>query len=432
MRLSDYLRIARRRWPILAAGLLIGVVAAAGSSRATAPTYTASSTVYISMATGTSVNDSYQGGLAAQQRVRSYLELARSRTVAERTHDELGLRESVDAVRSRISAVSPPASTLMVISARDGTPDGARRLTDAVVAQFRRLVDELETIERGQAPAARVTVVDDAQTPTAAGGPLRLMAMGASAGLMLGYLAAFLRDRLDRRMRTDREVAEALPVPVLATVRADDAACAGELRKARNQLLHNNSRVETVLVTGLTPEPPPTVAVGIARSFSDLGAAVVLVDADPSGHGVSALVQRKTTPGLVEVMTGDSTVADAVTTWPEAGVWVLTIGAPGPGTADLLVSERFCETVAELREQFDHVVIVAASSGAAELPILAARCDQVLATVNLARADRIAVSAALAALDREPAGAVVIRAPETRARRLCEQLRQRLPRRARR
>src|SRR6185312_6187989 len=161
MRLIDFLRIARRRWLIIFATSLLGVAIAAAYASTTPTTYEATSRVYVTMATGTSVNDSYLGGLAAQQRVTSYVDVVTSSNVAERVIKDLGLsgRMSASELQSKIKATFPPGTSLLDISVTDGNAERARLLTDKVVAQFRRLVDELETTVSGAAPAAKVSVV---------------------------------------------------------------------------------------------------------------------------------------------------------------------------------------------------------------------------------------------------------------------------------
>ncbi|MFI9508167.1 protein tyrosine kinase [Nocardia sp. NPDC052566] len=425
MTLTDYGRIALRRWPIVLAGLLLGLVVAAGYARTVPVTYTASSTMYVSMATGTSVNDSYQGGLAAQQRVRSYLELVGSANVAQRVHDELGLTDSVDQVRARVSAASPPASTLIVISARDGTADGARRLADAVVAQFRRLVGELETIERDTAPAARVAVVDKAREPVAPGGakPSRLVALGAVAGLALGYLAAFVRDRLDGRVRTADRLADVLPIAVLARIGGggDDAA---QVRLLRTRLSGNNSTGGPLLLISLTAGTGAEVPLGLARSFAAAGDSVVLVDADAGGRGISVLLPDDSTAGLADALRADTPAADVVIPWPEGDFSVLPIGAVDAATPELLASARFTAVLAELRQKFDDVIVC--TGAAEEARALASRCGPAIAVVDIERARISGVAAALAAFGSPaPLGAVALLRRGTRLRRTVERIRER-------
>ena len=122
MQPSDFFRIVRRQWHILVAVPLL-CLAAAGAYVATAPTvYTAHTRLYVSMATGTSVNDSYQGGLAAQQRMASYSYIAGGTTVAERVIDDLGLTISPEELQKKITVVLPPATTLLDISVSAPSP----------------------------------------------------------------------------------------------------------------------------------------------------------------------------------------------------------------------------------------------------------------------------------------------------------------------
>lgn len=286
--LSDYLAIVRRRWAVLLAGLVLGLALAAFQVQSTPKTYTATSTVYVSMATGTSVADSYQGGLAAQQRVRSYMELVGSDTVLDRVIGQLGLRMSRDELRAKVVPDSPPATTLLRVTVTDEDPERTRALADEVISQFRALVDELETIERTAAPAARVAVVDRAETPSGPSGPQgsRLLVVGALAGLVLGAGLALLWERLDRRVRGAADLAP-LGRPMLGTVALGADSERDDLRAVRSRLPDG---ARTVLVTGLGARSEPALALALAGALAATGNRVLLVDADTTRTGVSALL----------------------------------------------------------------------------------------------------------------------------------------------
>ncbi|WP_327151219.1 protein tyrosine kinase [Nocardia sp. NBC_01329] len=287
MELPDYLRLLRRYWAVLLAGVALGVGLAAYQVESTPTTYTANSTLYISMATGTSVADSYQGGLAAQQRVRSYLELITSDHVVDRVIGQLGLNLDREELRAAITADTPPATSLIRVSVTDEDAETSRVLTDQVVAQFRALVDELETIEVTAAPAARVAVVDAAQAPAEAGGPggSRLYAVGALAGLLLGAVVAYLLDRLNRRVRDGAELA-ALGQPVLGTVALGTDREPADLRALRARL----PEAGRLVVTVLDGRSEPALVLGAASMLGATGAEVLVIDANTSGHGVSTLL----------------------------------------------------------------------------------------------------------------------------------------------
>ncbi|MEV0247868.1 protein tyrosine kinase [Nocardia sp. NPDC050712] len=384
MGLTDYLKIARRRWLIIAVALAVGLLAAGAYLRSQPTTYVASSSTYVSMATGTSVNDSYQGGLAAQGRVRSYLGLATSATVAQRVIDDLSIKMSVEEVRGKITASSPPATATIIISVTDENPQLARDLANTVVAHFRRLVAELETIEQTAAPAARVEVIDKAELPTDPAGPqgTRIYLVGLLAGLAIGGLAAFLRDRTDRTLRTSNDLEGVLGgrVPILGIIDEGRPGAIGETRRLRTRLLRDGE-ARTVLVTSLSPHSRPEVAQTLAQAFADTGRSVVLVDADTSGAGSS---REDTSPGLSAVLRGSTPVPEALTAWPETGLTVLPLGAADGQTADLLASDRFASTLAKLRTEFDHVLVeVAPVAQAADALALAPLCEQTLGIVEL-------------------------------------------------
>lgn len=425
MGLIDYWRIARRRWVIIAGVLLLSLLAAVGYL-GTAPTsYVASSSMYVSMATGTSVNDSYQGGLAAQQRVRSYLDLVTSATVAMRVIDELDLDISVSDLQGRLKATSPPATTLIVLTVSADTAEAARDLTNTAVAQFRRLIDELETIERDAAPAARVAVVDRAELPGAPNGPqwTRVLVLAVLAGLGLGCLAAFLRDRTDRTLRTSTDLTKLLPVPILGIIDAGRPGAVGETRRMRTRLMQEGT-ASTVLLTSLSAHSLPDIAMALAKSFADTGRKVVLVDADTSGAGSSQRIPAQS-PGLAAVLRTAVPPAEALTAWPEAGVSVLPLGDADGQTPDLLASERFAALIATLRGDFEHVVIQAAPvAQGADAIVLAPVCEQTLGVVELGATTSGQLLGALATFgDNRLTGAVAYSQPGNRLQRLIGSLR---------
>ncbi|MFI6169345.1 GNVR domain-containing protein [Nocardia sp. NPDC051052] len=425
MGLIDYWHIARRRWVIIVAVVVLCLGASAGYLSTQPTTYVATSSMYVSMATGTSVNDSYQGGLAAQQRVRSYLDLATSATVAKRVIDDLGLKMSVSEVQSKIKAFSPPATTNIIITVQSSTAEGARDFANSVTAQFRRLVDELETIERDAAPAARITVVDRAEVPTAPSGPqtTRILALGLLAGLALGCAGAFLRDRTDRTLRTSNSLEAILPVPILGIIDAGRPGAPDETRRLRTRLLREGE-ARTMLLTSLSSRSEPDVPMTLAKSFADMGSNVVLIDADTSGAGSSRAL-ADTGAGLAAVLRGTMPVHEALTEWAETGVTVLPLGEIDGQTPDLLASDRFAAIVAKLRTDYDHVVVQTAPiTHAADAIALAPLCEQTIGVVLLGSTSAPQLRGALATFgDNKLTGAVAYSEPVNRLQRLTGRLR---------
>ncbi|MCZ4078937.1 Wzz/FepE/Etk N-terminal domain-containing protein [Rhodococcus sp. H36-A4] len=420
MRLIDYWHIARRRWMIIVAITLLCPLAIVGYSASQPTTYQSSSRVYVTMATGTSVNDVYQGGLAAQQRVTSYVNLVNSSIVAQRVIDSLSLPLTVGELQSKIHASFPPATALLDINVTDSTAEGAKLLTDAVVAELKTLVGQLETIQADAAPAARVSVVDPAATPITSTGPstTRLLALGLLTGLVLGCVAALVRDRTDRRLSTSNQLEDVLPVPVLAIVDVGEPGAIGEVRRLRARLSRamGDIRGMTTMLTSFSARSQPDIAVDLSKSFADTGRQVVVIDADTSGHGISEHLCMETDPGLAELLRTTSSPIEALSTCSIPGISVLCLGSADDQTCDLLASDRFAEILTILRGTFDHVFIgtapIAAAAGALSVSAL---CDATVAVVELGNTTSPEVMGALSTFEQGGSGLIGVVAVSRRS-----------------
>ncbi|MBY6537526.1 hypothetical protein HQ325_02465 [Rhodococcus sp. BP-349] len=362
MGLIDYVNIARRRWMTILAFVVLGTVAAAAYTSTLSYSYTSSSRLYVSMATGTSVSDAYQGNMAAQQRVTSYVNLVTSERVMAGVIEDLQLDTTPAALASTVTTSFAPATVLIGISVSDTTPDNARAINDAVVAEFRDLVNEIETTEIGAAPAAKVTVVDPATTPAAVGGPapMRTLLMGAVAGMMLGCAAAYLRDRLDKRIRTTGQVAAVAPTTFLGDIKA--ATRTADARRAALRLDASVGRTtpHSIAVIGVSPAGGSDTVLALARALSGLGRPTLVVDACTDGTGVSSRMQNA--GGLADLARSPKRSATDLTRPSQVeGLSILPMGVGDDRTTMFLASPRFGTIVQSLKSDRDYVVIDATS-----------------------------------------------------------------------
>lgn len=203
---NEVLGIIRRQWVVLLVCLVLGGGAATVYAYMQPTTYIASARLYVTMSNGTSVTDSYQGGMAAQQRIASYATLATGPEVAQRVHDQLRLNVGPEMVQGTISASFPPATSLLDVAVTDRTADGARVGANAVAAELVKMVADIETIQEGAPPAARLRIVEEARTPLVPSGPAvtKIIGLGLAIGLVVGWLAAVARDRMRKRSQPHR------------------------------------------------------------------------------------------------------------------------------------------------------------------------------------------------------------------------------------
>ncbi|AYJ48170.1 Wzz/FepE/Etk N-terminal domain-containing protein [Rhodococcus sp. P1Y] len=399
MGLIDFVRILRRRWLIIAVSGVAGLVLAAGYNSTLSTTYTSTSRVYVSMATGTSVSDAYQGNMAAQQRVTSYVNLVTSSTVMEGVIKSLQLNTTPGQLQSEVSATFAPATVLIEISVNSPTAEGARVVNDAVIQQFRNLVNTVETTEIGAAPAAKVTVIDPAQTPNLPSGPPsnRNLLLGLLAGLGLGGLGALLRDRLDTTVRSSRDIEKASSVPLLGTLTAEDVVRESQLVALRIDSLTRGKSNVVVALESLAQASDPRYVLALTEAFSGAGNSVVVVDADFESKRITGQLSLNGAYGLSDLLLSDVDPMSVLVASVGDDYYILPAGSDYQDAESIFTSRRFASAVSELRAVFDYVLI--ASSSFADSPVdalgVALRSDGVLFLAEIGRAKAHEVSGAV-------------------------------------
>ena len=116
---------------------------------------------------------------------------------------------------------------------------------------------------------------------------------------------------------------------------------------------------KTILITSALPrEGKTTTSINTAIVLAQKGTRVLLIDADlrrPSIHKTLGLGVRV---GLSNVLTGGATVQQAtVRSSLMPNLYILPAGTPPPNPAELMASTQMVDLLAELREQYDHVVV---------------------------------------------------------------------------
>jgi len=132
-------------------------------------------------------------------------------------------------------------------------------------------------------------------------------------------------------------------------------------RALRTSLLLSNlgAPPKVIMVTSARPqEGKTTTSINTAIVLAQKGVRVLLVDADlrrPSVHKALGMGPRS---GLSNVLTGSATLQQTITTSPILpNLLIIPAGTPPPNPAELLASSNMRDLIAELRQQFDHIVI---------------------------------------------------------------------------
>jgi len=418
MELAHYLRVLRRQWLPFSACVVACLLAAGALAALSTPTYEARAQLFVSSGgAARDLDQTYEGGLLAQQRARSYAELVTSPGVARAVVDQLGLPDAPSDVQRQLEASVPVDTVLIDVTASATSPARAKDLADAVAVQLPRFVGELESTPGDRRSPVSLSVASRPALPTEPASPRTAvyLALGLLLGLALGVTAAVLRDALDDRVRTDDEAAAAAGVPVLGIAVDMD----GYRRLRTNVSTLAGTDGLRLLVTSAAAEGSTARAVvGLGVAFAEAGCSVVLVDANLWKPKLSALLGLPPSNGLTEVLLDGVPVEDALSRWAgDPRIEVLPAGAGSVPGSDVLSSRRLAGVLSSLADRADVVIVDApAVLKAADADVLAPLMSGVLLLTRLSstRAQQLEAAAReLDAVGAEILGVVTI--PSTRS-----------------
>jgi polysaccharide biosynthesis transport protein len=376
MTLRDYARLLREGWIIVLSITLAGVILGGVYFWLAPAKFTSNLTMYVSAQTGDTPQGAYQGAQLSQQRVTSYVELVRSPRITTTVARRLQLDESSAELASKITASSALDSVLIDVTVTDKSSETAARIANEVGNAMTELVAELErpaTI--AGTPPVQIRVVQPATAPESpsSSGLVSVIALGALVGLLVGLVAAIVRNTLDRSIRSSEQVRVITNSPMLGSVAFDESVSKNPLTmsddprspraEAYRQLRTNLQFVDIdnphriIVITSSVPgEGKTTTAANLAVALSATNARVLLVDADLRKPRVDEIFGLERSVGLTTVLSGQVSLNHAIQSWG-GRLDILTSGSQPPNPSELLGSNNMRKMLDDLRSRYDVVLI---------------------------------------------------------------------------
>jgi capsular exopolysaccharide synthesis family protein len=156
----------------------------------------------------------------------------------------------------------------------------------------------------------------------------------------------------------------------------------------------------TLVTSAVAGEGKTVTAVNTAAMLAQLGASVLLIDADmrrPRCHRVLDLDNHL---GLTEVLTGVRDLHDLIRPTTVANLFVLSSGSVPPNATELLGSSKMLEVVTALQQMYDYIVIDSPPvMPVSDAVLLSTIVDGVVLVTNASRTPKQQVKAARVRLE---------------------------------
>ena len=301
----------------------------------------------------------------------------------------------------------------------------SQALYDNYLARFKEIVASAGTEQ------ADARVVGQARIPEAPSSPRILLdlALGVIVAGMLGVIAGVAAELMDRSFATGVEIERRLHTAYLGSIPLLTSVARGTKRSPTDYVVANpfsvfsesfrnlkvsilqakNSRAGGAIVavtSPLTAEGKTTTSVCLGETSSLQGARTLVVDCDLRRRTLQRFLTTMPEKGLVEVITGDATLEEAIVVDDKTGVHFLPLTQGKLTATDIFGDPAMDRLLLELRNRYDFVILDTAPLLAlADARTLTVKCDTVVLLCRWRKTPQDALKSALRLL--QTAGAPI-------------------------
>jgi capsular exopolysaccharide synthesis family protein len=212
-------------------------------------------------------------------------------------------------------------------------------------------------------------------------------AQALSALPSLGLIPLGLKAGVEMSVKQRLSVASSKEVVELITQSRPQSQMAESYRALRTSLLLTSlgAPPKVILITSALPqEGKTTTSINTAIVLAQKGVRVLLIDADLRRPSIHKTLGMGPKTGLSNVLTGNATLQQAtIRSNILPGLFILPAGTPPPNPAELLASSNMKEVLAELREQYDHIVVdTPPTLSVTDAVVMSTRADAVVLVIR--------------------------------------------------
>ncbi|MCS6909982.1 MAG: polysaccharide biosynthesis tyrosine autokinase [Anaerolineales bacterium] len=337
------------------------------------------------------------------------------------------IRRKIENTTKEIAQAQEKLSSVTSAAALDSLQGEIRTLEQRLTTLQSNYAALLANTARGASNT--LTIFEPAALPDRPIGPditLIILAAGL-AGLVLSTGAAYLIEFLDDTLRTSDDMSRLLPYPIVgyigemergrtglvSVIDRPHSAIADAFRSLRTNLEFAavDKPFQVIQITSASKgEGKSSIAFNLALIIAQRGKRVLLLDCDLRCPAVHRLLGMPNHDGLSDLFLGKLNVQDVTRVWRDNKLFAITGGTPPPNPTELLGSKRMDQILAELKENYDAIVIDGPPFFVPDAWVLTSKVDSVLVVAQPGFTRRSVVRAMVEQLKRvhAPVSGVVI------------------------
>ncbi len=255
-----------------------------------------------------------------------------------------------------------------------------------------------EALINEQSQPGNVLIIDNARKPNLPSKPNRflivLVGLILGGGMAFGYV--FIRNYFDNTIKTPEDVTDR-NINVLSWIpqieglaingnkefdfivaKKPDSIPSEAFRALRTRVQFakiGRDSLKTILVTSSAPqEGKTTVAINLAGSFAQANRKTIIIDCDLRKPRVHSIFNENRMPGLIDYLFGQASLKEIIRSTEINNLSYIATGTIPPNPAEMLESQPMREFLAQMRDEYDVVILDSP-------PIIAVTDSEILATM---------------------------------------------------
>lgn len=216
--ISEIIDAVKKRWKIIALCTLIAtLLSGIFSFFIIAPTYEASTKVFIGKEESSVENYNYNDITMYQKLLKTYSELIKTKDLINRSITNSEYELEVEDVLNNVSVTTVADTQMIQIAYKSTSPNIAKNMLENITNEFITTAQEL-------VPNGNVRVLETVELPEEPVAPNKKMniAIAFILGMMVGLGIVFLLEYLDNTYKNKEQLEKDLDIPVLGVIPMSD------------------------------------------------------------------------------------------------------------------------------------------------------------------------------------------------------------------